>query len=315
MVEHLHDRLRSLAPPAIRADDRRKPHLGPECICKVRCRHDLGVRSEEHGWRCNNDGSCIYKREGKFPDIRMGQVERSDGNTAGNQGIGEVFHHLPGAAMHGHVGNHHLVFHGIGNPVCIGIENQVGIFVYRAVARGNQVDFKGTDLFEMAFYTAAERHHDLGIIPLCGDIKVCPVGIVEVACRHMVPEQVAGEEDPVFPQVGDLRLGPVGPRRKDELEGPVTQRQGFPVLDDPELFRGEVEQGDEQVPALLIGHHLGIREEFEDHREGTGMVLLGMVDNDVVDAFDPQLDKVGDQVELFCGINSVNQCGLFAATD
>ena len=54
----------------------------------------------------------------------------------------------------------------------------------------------------------------------------------------MVPEQVAGEEDPVFPQVGDLRLGPVGPRRKDELERPVTKREGFPVLDDRELIQG-----------------------------------------------------------------------------
>ena len=181
MIEHLYNRFGCLAPPAVRADDRRVPHLGFQQICKVGGINDLRVWAEEHGRRGDNHGGSINEREGEFADIGMGQVERLDRNAPGNEGIGKVLHHLLGAAMHGHVRDHYFVFYFIGDPFRVCIEDKVRVFMHRPMARGDQVYFESPDLFEVPPDTAAERHHDLGIIPLCRDIKVGTVGYEEVA--------------------------------------------------------------------------------------------------------------------------------------
>ena len=143
MIEHLHDCFEAFPPQPIRTDDRRIPHLGFEHVCKVRGIHDLGVRAERARSVWRSRPWPHPRAQGQVPDIRMGQVERFDRDTAGNQGIGEVFHHLLRAAVHGHVRDHHFVLHRIGDPVRIGIEDQLRVFVDRAMARGDQVDFQG----------------------------------------------------------------------------------------------------------------------------------------------------------------------------
>jgi hypothetical protein len=106
------------------------------------------------------------------------------------------------------------------------------------------------------------------------------------------PEEIAGKEDFVLTKVGNLGLRPVCPWGKEKFEGAVAQRQGFFVFDYPETVWRQVEKCDKKVFALLVGHYYSIREKFQDHGQGTRMILFCMVNNNVINPFDIQLDKV-----------------------
>ena len=71
----------------------------------------------------------------------------------------------------------------------------------------------------------------------------------------MEPEEVAGEEDPILDKPGDLGFGPVRPRRDEELERPVTERKGLAVCNYHKSFLRDMQQGNEEIPALCICNH------------------------------------------------------------
>jgi hypothetical protein len=106
------------------------------------------------------------------------------------------------------------------------------------------------------------------------------------------PEEIAREEDFVLTKVGNLGLRPVCPWGEEKFEGAVPQRQGFFVFDYPETVWRQVEMCDKKVFALLVGHYERIGEKFQDHRQGTRMILFGMVYNYIINLVDIQFDKV-----------------------
>ena len=217
--------------------------LGFEHVCKVRGIHDLGVGTKEDGGCRHNHRRRIDKCQGKLPDIRMGQVERFDSNPAADQCTGEVLHHLLGAPMHRDIGDHDLVFHGVRYPVGIGIENERGMAVDGPVARCNHLEGESFYHLHIPFDAVPERHHDLGIIPLCRAIDLRLVSHVEIACPGMRPEEIAGKEDLVLAQVGDLGFRPVCPGSEEKFKRAVAEREGLFILDDPEPVFRQMEMG------------------------------------------------------------------------
>ena len=74
------------------------------------------------------------------------------------------------------------------------------------------------------------RHHDLGVIPFSGHFDAGFIHGIQVARRQMRAEEIAGEHDPVFFQIGAHGFGPVNPGQENELQRLVAQRDPFPIL-------------------------------------------------------------------------------------
>ncbi|MCK7536242.1 MAG: hypothetical protein MZV63_37280 [Marinilabiliales bacterium] len=109
--------------------------MGLSMFARIGGIHDLRMRAEEHGRGCYNHGCRIH--EGRSASSPISVRVRLNGFTvipAGDQGIGEVLHHLLRASVHRDVRDHDFVFHRIGYPVSIGIEDELRVFVDRAVA-------------------------------------------------------------------------------------------------------------------------------------------------------------------------------------
>jgi len=105
---------------------------------------------------------------------------------------------------------------------------------------------------------ARKRHHDLGVVALGSRVRLRLVVGEEVAGCAVGAEKIAGEEDLVFTQMGEHGLGPVHPRRKDELQGAAAQIQRVAVLDQGDCLGRQMHMQFEQLGTLLVGHHLGL---------------------------------------------------------
>ena len=131
-----------------------------------------------------------------------------------------------------------------------------------------------------------EGHHDLGIVPLGRFEHTGVAAGIQVRRGQVRAKQIAGEQDPVLGQVGDHRLGPVNPGGVDELQRLVAQRQDLAVLHRLDPLGGDAQVIDQQRLGLGAAQHDGLRVLRQDGGNGAGMVLLGVVRDDVIDVRD-----------------------------
>ncbi len=136
-----------------------------------------------------------------------------------------------------------------------------------------------------------------------------------MALRQVGPQEIAAEKHLVFPQVGEHGFRPVHPGREYEFQGLAPQVQLLAVAHGLESVPGKQQQVHEHGLALLVGHHHGLGIDLQDRAQGTGMVLLGMLADDVVDAGHPGFLQIFEQFPGFAGIDRVDQRHLVAAPD
>ncbi|MBA7642947.1 hypothetical protein ES703_50656 [subsurface metagenome] len=136
---------------------------------------------------------------------------------------------------------------------------------------------------------SAEGHHDFGIIPLGGFVDLPLVGHIEVGGGQVGAEEIAGKQYLVLSQIGEHRLRPVHPGGIDELQRPVSQRDSLFVSYGLKLFLGNHEQAGEHILTLGRAEHLGLGVFLQHLGDGAGVVLLGVVGNNIVYTLDLEL--------------------------
>src|SRR3989304_5796465 len=98
----------------------------------------------------------------------------------------------------------------------------------------------------------------------------------------MGAKEIAAKQYSVLVQIRDHRLGPVYPRRLDELQCLAAKWQPLAVLHSHHSFRLDMQKRRQQILAPLRRDHGGRWKPLQDGYEGGRMVLFGMVGADVV---------------------------------
>ena len=271
------------------------------------------MRSGEHGGRGDHDGGRIHQDHGQLADVGHRQVEPFHPHTAGHQSLGQIIDHERGAAVHGHKGQHHQVLRRVQGPVGVGLEDPGRLVVHLAVAGGDQVDLQTCQLLQVLGDNGPEGQHDLAEVALGRLVHPALVGHEQVAGGDVRAEEVAAEEDTFLFQVAAHGLRPVDPGGVDETQGPVAKGQGLAVGHGPHPVLGQLQVIHQQGLALGRSQDLRLGVALEQHGDGAGVVLLGVLADDVVDP-----GGVAQLVEQHLGhgrVDRVEQGGFLAAFD
>ena len=221
--------------------------------------------------------------------------------------------HERGAAVHGHEGQHHQVLRRVQGPVGVGLEDPRRLVVDLAVAGGDQVHLQAAQFLQVFGDDGPEGQHDLAEVALGRLVHPALVGHEQVAGGDVRAEEVAAEEDALLFQVAAHGLRPVDPGGVDETQGPVAKGQGLAVGHGPHPVLGQLQVIHEQGLALGRGQDLRLGVAFEQQGDGAGVVLLGVVADDVVDP--PGVAQLVEQHLGHGRVDRVEQCGFFAALD
>ncbi len=131
----------------------------------------------------------------------------------------------------------------------------------------------------------------------------------------MRPEEVAREQDAILLQVGAHGFRPVNPRDIEELQCFAPERQRLAFRDREELAFIDVQEVDEHGFAFGVGNDLGARIAGEHVRDRAGMILLGVVRNDVVDAVHAGGGEAVHENAGLRRVHGIEQGDLLAALD
>ena len=203
----------------------------------------------------------------------------------------EAVDHEGRGPVHGNIGDDDDVLRRVGGPFPVGCEDELRSRVERPVARRDDVDGKVLDLIQILPDDRPERHHDLGEISFRRLVDAGLVPDEKLRGREMRAEPVAAEQDPFLLEVGRHRLRPMDPRRVDEPERPVPQGDLLPVGDGPESILGDPEMVDEDALGQRRADELGPGVLRQDVRDPAGMVLLGVMGDEIIERRD--VGKVG----------------------
>ncbi len=194
-----------------------------------------------------------------------------------------MIHHLLGAAVHGDVGDHHQVLRRARCPLLVEVDDECRPIVELPVAGGDDLHVVALEFFKVLLDLIPERSHDLGEVALGRFLGSALVGDVEIGGGDVRPQEVAAEQDPVFFEVGDHGFRPVHPGCVDERESLASQCQLFAIAHGDECLLRDGKKIDEDVFSLGCAHHFGVRVFLEHQPDAAGVILFGVMRDDVVD--------------------------------
>ncbi len=215
--------------------------------------------------------------------------------------------------MHGHISNYHLILYTVTDPVFVGLHNQRRTRIYRPVTGGNHRNLKRLQLLEVSRNRTAERHHNLSKVSLS-----CLINLGFILHKNrtgglMRTKEITTEQNLVFFQICTHCLRPVHPWGNDKLECLVTQRQSLSFGYFNELLLIHVQMFQQQTFALGIGHNLGVRIHHQYIHNTAGMVLFGMMTDDIIELVNPGPNQMADQILDFRRIYGINKGCFFGA--
>ena len=223
--------------------------------------------------------------------------------------------HPAGAPVHRNKRDQRLVGHSIRSPVPVRLQDEFGPGINHAVTGGDHVDGRLLQPVEVFADLGPEGHHDFGVIALGRLIAAEFIGKDRIALGQMGAEKIAAEENPVLGQIGEHRLRPVHPGRQDELQRFPAKPQDASLADGQETVFRYGKQIDQQRLAFFVGHDSGFGIHVQNIGNGAGMILLGVMGDDVVDPRDPQVPQMPDQIGGFRRVDRIDQGGLLPPPD
>ena len=123
------------------------------------------------------------------------------------------------------------------------------------MAGADEVELQVLDLVEPGAHVFLERAHDHREVVLEGVVVVLHLVVEHPLVAKVRPQKVAGEEDAVFFEVGEHRIGPVQKGRYEKSKRLAAQLDGLSVGDDDgvQFTIGDVLREDLARPGQ---HHL-----------------------------------------------------------
>jgi len=121
----------------------------------------------------------------------------------------------------------------------------------------------------------------------------------------MLAEGVAGDEDAVFLEVGEHRIGPVQHLRFEELDGAPAEGELVAALDDRKRPVLAVKMVDDGLVAGRRADQLFRLDDFHHRRQGARMIHLDVVDHQVVDLLG--VDDGADPAQQFIEVRMLDR--------